>query len=107
MVDGVGTVLRQALFVAPRFVPTSDLLVELGCAVDENGWVVVDEAGLTSVPGVYAAGNAVNPRAQLITAAAEGSAAAIALNNALVEQDVHDAVVLFRLGMPVPILHAL
>ena len=107
LVNGVGAVRRQALFVAPRFVPSSELLVDLGCAVDEHGWVLVDKTGLTSVPGVYAAGNAINPRAQLITAAGEGSAAAIALNNCLVEQDVRDAVDLFRLGMPVPALHTL
>ena len=45
-------------------------------------------AGRTSVPGVWAAGNAVNPRAQVVTAAGEGSAAAIAINNGLVEEDV-------------------
>jgi hypothetical protein len=38
------------------------------------------------------AGNAVNPRAQVITAAGEGSAAAIALNTDLVDDDVHRAV---------------
>ncbi|MCU1590460.1 MAG: thioredoxin reductase [Frankiales bacterium] len=107
VVDGGGVVRRQALFVAPIFLPNSDLLVKLGCKVDENGWVLVDKTGLTSVVGVYAAGNAVNPRAQLITAAGEGSAAAIALNNDLVEEDVRDAVNLFRLGMPVPTLHTL
>jgi thioredoxin reductase len=101
VVDGIGLVRRDALFVAPRFVPSSDLLVRLGCDTDPNGWLVVDATGRTSVPGVWAAGNAVNPRAQVITAAGEGSAAAIALNNDLVEQDVRDAVALFRLGMPV------
>ena len=34
--------------------------------------------GRTSVPGVWVAGNVANPRAQVITAAGEGSAAAIA-----------------------------
>jgi thioredoxin reductase len=86
VVDGVGLVRRDALFVAPRFVPSSDLLLQLGCDVDPNGWVVVDSTGRTSVPGVWAAGNAVNPRAQVISAAGEGSAAAIALNNDLVEE---------------------
>jgi hypothetical protein len=40
------------------------------------------------VPGVWAAGNASNPRTQVITAAGEGSAAAIAINADLVEEDV-------------------
>ena len=101
VVDGLGVVRRDAVFVAPRFVASSDLLVRLGCDTDSNGWVLVDATGRTSVPGVWAAGNAVFPRAQVITAAGEGSAAAIALNNDLVEEDVRDAVALFRLGMPV------
>jgi len=101
LVEGAGLVRRDAVFVAPTFVPSSNLLTELGCQVDDNGWPLVDKTGQTTVPGVWAAGNAVNPRAQVITAAGDGSAAAIALNNDLVEQDVRDAVVLFRLGMPV------
>ena len=79
---------RDALFVPPRFVPNNDLLVGLGCDLDENGWVRVDPTGRTSVPGVWAAGNLVDPRAQVITAAGDGSAAAIAINADLVDDDV-------------------
>ena len=48
------------------------------------------------MPGVWVAGNAVNPRAQVITAAGEGSAAAIAINADLVDEDVAAAVRDFR-----------
>ena len=89
---------RSAVFVRPDFVPNDTLLTDLGCAVHDNGWVAVDATGRTSVPGVWAAGNAVNPRAQVITAAGEGSAAAIAINNDLVEDDTRVAVDRFRLG---------
>jgi thioredoxin reductase len=78
---------RDAIFVPPRFVPNNDLLVALGCAIDENGWVVKDATGRTSVPSVWVAGNVSNPRAQVITAAGEGSAAAIAINADLVDED--------------------
>ena len=44
------------------------------------------------MPGVWAAGNAGNPRAQVITAAGEGAAVAIAINNELVEDDVAAAI---------------
>jgi thioredoxin reductase len=102
VVAGGRTVPRSAVFVRPRFVPNDTLLVDLGCTVRDNGWVLVDAAtGATSVPGVWAAGNATNPRAQVITAAGEGSAAAIAINNTLVEEDLPTAVINFRLGMPV------
>jgi thioredoxin reductase len=86
------TVRRDALFVPPRFVPNDDLLVDLGCERDANGWPITLGEGRTTVPGVWAAGNVVNPRAQVITAAGEGSAAAIAINADLVEQDVRRAV---------------
>jgi len=79
MDDGC-VVPRQALFVPPRFVPNSRLLVDLGCEIDHDGWVTTDATGRTSIPGVWAAGNVVDPRAQVITAAGAGSAAAIALN---------------------------
>jgi thioredoxin reductase len=78
----------DALFVLPRFVPNDPLLGELGCDLDENGWAVIDGTGRTSVPGVWVAGNVANARAQVITAAGEGSAAAIALNADLVADDV-------------------
>ncbi|CUR58541.1 Putative thioredoxin-disulfide reductase [metagenome] len=94
-------VRRAAVFVRPGFAANDDLLLRLGCATQQDGWVAVDATGRTSVPGVWAAGNAVNPRAQVVTAAGEGSAAAIALNNDLVEEDVPAAVVSFRLGLPV------
>jgi thioredoxin reductase len=83
---------RAALFVPPRFVPNNDLLVGLDCDLDERGWVVTGANGATSVAGVWVAGNLANPRAQVITAAGEGSAAAIAINADLVDEDVTHAV---------------
>jgi len=83
---------RDVLFVPPRFVPNNDLIVGVGCDVDGDGWVTADRTGRTSVPGVWVAGNVVDPRAQVITAAGQGSAAAIALNADLVDDDVRAAV---------------
>jgi thioredoxin reductase len=84
-------VARTAVFVRPVLVPNGGLLGSLGCTTDGHGWVVTDGTGRTSVSGVWAAGNAANPRAQVITAAGEGSAAAIDINADLVEDDVQDA----------------
>lgn len=91
MTDGPA-VRRDVIFVPPRFVPHSTLLEQLGCDLDADGWVVTGLHGSTSVPGVRVAGNVADPRAQVITAAGQGSAAAIALNADLVEQDVRRAV---------------
>jgi thioredoxin reductase len=85
-------VQRDVLFVPPRFVPHSMLLAQLGCVTDDDGWVATGAHGSTSVAGVSVAGNVTNPRAQVITAAGEGSAAAIALNADLVDADVRRAV---------------
>ena len=91
MTDG-SVLAREALFVPPRFIPNNHLLVGLGCTVDDDGWITADGTGRTSVAGVWAAGNVVDPRAQVITAAGAGSAAAIAINADLVEEDVRNAV---------------
>jgi thioredoxin reductase len=93
---------RAALFVPPRFVPNNDLLVTLGADLDEDGWVRTDPTGaVSSVPGLWVAGNLANPRAQVITAAGEGSAAAIAMNAVLVDDDVARAVQDFHRGATV------
>ncbi|MGH8861782.1 MAG: NAD(P)/FAD-dependent oxidoreductase [Jatrophihabitantaceae bacterium] len=80
-----------AVFVPSRLVPKNSLLIALGCAIDQDGWVATGPNGHTGVPGVWVAGNLANPRAQVITAAGEGSAAAIAINADLVDEDVRDA----------------
>ena len=90
--DGA-VVPRTAVFVRPVNVPHEDgLLATLRCDVDAAGFPVVDGTGRTSVPGVWAAGNVVDPRTQVITSAGAGSAAAIAINADLVREDVERAV---------------
>jgi thioredoxin reductase len=56
-----------------------------------DGLVRSDSDGRTSVPDVWVAGNATNPRAQVITAAGEGSAVAIAINTELVADAIDRA----------------
>ncbi|MFN2344117.1 MAG: NAD(P)/FAD-dependent oxidoreductase [Dermatophilaceae bacterium] len=97
MSDG-SAVPREALFVPPRLVPRSQLLADLGCATNDDGWVTADNTGRTSVQGVWAAGNVVDPRAQVITAAGAGSSAAIAINADLVDDDVRRAITSYHHG---------
>jgi thioredoxin reductase len=88
------TIPRTAVFIRPFLHPRGDGLIDaLGCEVDDGGFVRVDANGRTTAAGVWAAGNAANPRAQVITAAGEGSAAAIAINADLVEEDVRNVIV--------------
>lgn len=92
LLDG-RVIARAAVFIRPVNVPHSDgLLAELGSNVDEAGFPIVDAAGRTSIAGVWAAGNVVDPRFQVITSAGAGSAAAIAINADLVLDDVLRAV---------------
>lgn len=87
--DDGRTVALAAVFVRPVNVPHADgLLPALGCEIDADGFPVTDRTGRTSAAGVWAAGNAADPRAQVITAAGAGSAAAIAINADLVAEDV-------------------
>ncbi|MFG3252737.1 NAD(P)/FAD-dependent oxidoreductase [Streptomyces sp. NPDC048172] len=86
----------EAAFLVPGMVPRDGMLADLGCARDGNGWLVTDRAGRTSVPGVWAVGNVADPRAQVVTAAGTGAAAAFALNLELVEEDVERS-------LPVPV----
>src|SRR6266545_3054717 len=50
--DDGRVIRRSAVFVRPHFVPNDDLLAGLGCAVDDDGWVISDATGRTSVAGV-------------------------------------------------------
>ena len=54
---------RDTLFVPPTFVPNDDLLLSLGCDVDQQGWVTTDATGRTTVYGVWAAGSVIDARA--------------------------------------------
>ncbi|GAB3710598.1 NAD(P)/FAD-dependent oxidoreductase [Mariniluteicoccus flavus] len=55
---------------------------------DQFGLVVTDDQQRTTVPWLFAAGNSTNARAQVITAAGEGSTAGIAINMDLVLDDL-------------------
>ncbi len=66
----------------------TDLAAQLGCAFTDDGiYVRADATGLTSVPGVYAAGDLTGPFQQVVAAAAAGTGAAALLNNELILQD--------------------
>ncbi|MFB7495806.1 NAD(P)/FAD-dependent oxidoreductase [Streptomyces sp. NPDC056161] len=77
---------REVLFVAPRPVPRTDLLVRLGAEMRETPFgtfPVTDERGLTSVPGLWAAGNASGFAEQVVNAASRGYRAGAAINGDL------------------------
>jgi thioredoxin reductase len=86
-------IARAAVFIRPSNAPHADgLLTGLGCGTDDTGFVTVDGTGRTSTFGVWAAGNVVDPRAQVIASAGAGNSAGIAINADLVAEDVERAV---------------
>jgi thioredoxin reductase len=88
LADGT-LVPRSAVFIRPRNVPHADgLLAGLGIDVSAEGFAVVDRDGRTSAPGVWAAGNIVDPRGSVIAAAGAATTAAMAINADLVQHDV-------------------
>jgi len=73
------TIELSALFTLPRTVPASDLAERLGCLFEDGptGPIIsTDERRQTSVPGVFAAGDAASPMPQATLAAAAGVIAA-------------------------------
>jgi NAD(P) transhydrogenase len=60
--NGATCETEAVFFAAGRSPNTADLgLGEVGVAVDQRGYIVVDENFQTSVPGVYAAGDVLGP----------------------------------------------
>jgi thioredoxin reductase len=86
---------REALFVAPRAVPQNGLLAQLGAELNETpfgAYPVVDATGQTTVPGVWAVGNAMGFGEQVINAAAGGYRAGATINGELLMADLDSAV---------------
>ncbi|MFD9980589.1 NAD(P)/FAD-dependent oxidoreductase [Streptomyces massasporeus] len=85
---------RSVLFLAPRAVPQTGLLEALGAELHDTpfgAYPVVDATGLTTVPGVWAAGNAIGFAEQVVHAASGGYRAASAIVGDLLMTDLDAA----------------
>ncbi|MBO4253821.1 NAD(P)/FAD-dependent oxidoreductase [Streptomyces griseorubiginosus] len=85
---------RSVLFVAPRAVPRTGLLERLGAEMDETpfgAYPVIDERGKTSVPGLWAAGNASGFAEQVVNAASRGYRVGATINGELLMADLDAA----------------
>ncbi|OKK05534.1 NAD(P)/FAD-dependent oxidoreductase [Streptomyces sp. CB02400] len=94
LADGT-THARSVLFVGPRPVPQTSLLERLGAEMNETpfgAYPVIDSTGLTTVPGVWAAGNAIGFSEQVVHAASGGYRAAAAIVGDLLMTDLDAAV---------------
>jgi thioredoxin reductase len=77
----------KAMFFNTSTHKGSELQEKLGCDILPSSDHSEQVAGKTCVPGIYVIGDASRDVLQVIAAAAEGSAAAIALNNELLRDD--------------------
>jgi len=79
----------EALFVAPSVRMASALPHQLGCALEEGPmgpYVKVDDWRQTSVPGVYAAGDAASFRHNATLASADGVMAGLGAHQSLIHR---------------------
>jgi thioredoxin reductase len=102
LADGTVTPVG-AVAVATRMVARAGLLGKLGLQVVEHPsgmgeHVSSEAAGRTAVPGVWVAGNVTDLRAQVITSAAAGLTAGVAINSDLIAEDTRVAVAAARAG---------
>nr|WP_025567132.1 NAD(P)/FAD-dependent oxidoreductase [Deinococcus wulumuqiensis] len=78
----------DAIFLNPAQVQRSRLPELLGCELDEKSRVIVNENGMTSRRGVWAAGDMTGAPQYVMSAAASGMVAAVSLNSTLIHEDV-------------------
>ena len=93
-VQGVRTssgreIRAEAVFVVQGAAPRTKLARDLGVALADTGWIVVDAEQRTSVPGVFAAGDVTSLHShQVATAVHEGNQAAAAANQLLYPREL-------------------
>jgi thioredoxin reductase len=86
--EGGERLFRRALFFNTQARQAADLAKRLNCEFDEQGGVVCGQFETTSVSDVYVAGDASRDVLQVIVGAAEGAQAAVAVNTALLTEDL-------------------
>ncbi|PIQ75841.1 thioredoxin reductase [Candidatus Peregrinibacteria bacterium CG_4_9_14_3_um_filter_49_12] len=82
--EGSDTITLDGVFIEIGATPATEIPKALGCAVDQRGFLTVNGAQQTTVPGVFGAGDittASNFFAQFTTAAGEGAVAANSVFN--------------------------
>ncbi len=78
-----------AIFARVPFRQSTTIATQLGCSLMENGLIEVTEFGETTVPGVFAAGDAMTLFRQVAIAVASGTKAGAWMNKELIADDLH------------------
>ena len=80
----------EGIFLNPSQGQRSHLPAALGLELDDKSRVVVNEHGMTSLRGVWAAGDMTGAPQYVMSAAASGMVAAVSLNSTLIHEDVRE-----------------
>ncbi|MFW5490320.1 MAG: FAD-dependent oxidoreductase [Desulfovibrio sp.] len=67
----------KGVFVAIGLNPNSEVVRDIGVALDKYGYISVDKSMRTSIPRIYAAGDITGGFQQIVTATSEGATAAM------------------------------
>lgn len=84
----------SAVFTQPKVHMASPLAEQLGCAFDDGmtgPFIRVDDGKQTTVPGIYAAGDAASPMHNATLASAAGVLAGVGAHRSLVEESAESA----------------
>ncbi len=82
----------DGVFIEIGFEPATEFFKSIGLEVDEYGYIKVDEWMRTNIPGIFAAGDAINlwrGFRQIVTAAATGAVAAYSAYQYLIEKGLY------------------
>jgi len=69
----------DGVFIAIGYAPSVELATKLGVALTVDGYIKRDEKHRTNIPGIYSAGDVEGGYKQIVTAAGQGSEAALAI----------------------------
>jgi thioredoxin reductase (NADPH) len=73
------TVPTAGVFIAVGYAPSTELAVKAGVELTPEGYIRRDERHRTNIPGIYSAGDVEGGYKQIVTAAGQGSEAAMAI----------------------------
>lgn len=90
-----------AVAAAPRFMARAAAFTDLGLKAVQHPmgmgeYLEADADGATGVPGVWAAGNVTDLRAQVLSSAAAGAWTGVVINADLMAEELEDAVTAYR-----------
>jgi thioredoxin reductase (NADPH) len=69
----------DGVFIAIGYIPAVELAKKLGVEITPEGFISRDSRHRTNIPGIYSAGDVEGGYKQIVTAAGQGSEAALAI----------------------------